>query len=184
METAKTGAQSHVPRAQRGRTGRALLGRRRGRRAQRGVVVIEYALVLPWLLLLLFGVVELGFILYDKTVITSASRAAVRQGVAFGETASGTPVYMAAQDIQSIATGGFSSMLLNFAAATPSVSVKNSLTGTVTGTTQACSAGANLTVGVTYSFNGLPLGGASFDPLRAAVKDVLTLSSSTTMSCE
>ena len=47
----------------------------------RGGAVIEFALVLPILLLILFGIIEFSVALYDKAVITNASREATRAGI-------------------------------------------------------------------------------------------------------
>ena len=49
----------------------------------RGASMIEFALVLPLLLLLVFGIVEFSVALYDKAVITNASREGARKGVIF-----------------------------------------------------------------------------------------------------
>ncbi|HKT99379.1 MAG TPA: TadE/TadG family type IV pilus assembly protein [Paraburkholderia sp.] len=155
---------------------------RRARQAQRGTAIVEFALVLPLLLILLFGIVELGFLLYDKTVITSASRAAVRQGVAFGEDSTGTPVYLSAANIGQIAQGGLSTQLIGFGAATPNVTVTN-CTSSGSCSAGGCSPGNSLTVTVTYAFQGLLLG-AAISPFPAALNNALTLTSSTVMSCE
>ncbi|WP_237181638.1 TadE family protein [Paraburkholderia tropica] len=156
----------------------------RGRRRQRGSAIVEFALVLPLLLTLLFGIVELGFVLYDKTVITSASRAAVRQGVAFGETSTGTPYYMSATSVGQIATGGLSTMLINFSSTNqPSVTLTSCTASNSCTTGAGCSAGNSLTVTVSYTFQGLLLG-AALSPFPAAFNNILTLTSSTMMSCE
>lgn len=47
---------------------------------QRGAQLIEFALVLPILLLFLLLMVDFGFIVYDKAIITNASREAARYG--------------------------------------------------------------------------------------------------------
>jgi len=47
----------------------------------RGGAVIEFVLVLPILLLILFGIIEFSIALYDKAVITNASREATRAGI-------------------------------------------------------------------------------------------------------
>lgn len=178
METAKTGARTFVLRAQRARTGGA--HRRRGgrRRAQRGIAALEFALVLPLLLLLLFGIVEMGFLLYDKAVITNASRAAARQAVAFGEDSTGAAVYMSASDAIGVATGRLSSMLISAAPA-------NAASAAVTPSTGCTASGQALTISVSYPFTGLGFG-SSVDPLAAlsSSKHVLTLNASTTMNCE
>jgi Flp pilus assembly protein TadG len=46
-----------------------------------GVVAVEFAIVLPVLLLILFGIIEFGFVLFEKQVITNASREGARAGI-------------------------------------------------------------------------------------------------------
>lgn len=53
----------------------------RARTLQRGSAAVEFALLLPVLLLLVFGVIEMSLALYNKTVITQASREAARAGI-------------------------------------------------------------------------------------------------------
>jgi Flp pilus assembly protein TadG len=52
------------------------------RRDQTGASAIEFALVFPFLLLVVFAIVEFSMVMYDKVVITHAAREAVRAGVA------------------------------------------------------------------------------------------------------
>lgn len=49
--------------------------------AQRGAAAVEFALILPLLLGLLIGGIDLSLALYDKTVITNASREGARAGI-------------------------------------------------------------------------------------------------------
>jgi Flp pilus assembly protein TadG len=51
------------------------------RRRERGQDLIEYALILPVLLLLIFGVVELALIFFSYNTISDAAREAARWGV-------------------------------------------------------------------------------------------------------
>lgn len=48
---------------------------------QRGVAAVEFALVLPLLLLILFGIIDFGLMLYDKAMITNAAREGARAGI-------------------------------------------------------------------------------------------------------
>ena len=48
---------------------------------QRGAAVVEFALILPILLVLLVGTVDASLALYDKAVITNASREGARAGI-------------------------------------------------------------------------------------------------------
>src|SRR5689334_13284106 len=50
---------------------------------QRGAAVVEFALLLPLLLAITFGIVEFAIALYDKAVITNASREAARAGIVY-----------------------------------------------------------------------------------------------------
>jgi Flp pilus assembly protein TadG len=50
---------------------------------ERGTSVAELAICLPLLLLVVFGIIEFGFILYDQAMITNASREGARAGIVF-----------------------------------------------------------------------------------------------------
>lgn len=47
----------------------------------RGSVVVEFALIFPLLLFIVFSIIECSMALYDKAVITNASREAARAGI-------------------------------------------------------------------------------------------------------
>jgi Flp pilus assembly protein TadG len=51
--------------------------------SQKGSVLVEFALILPIFLLLLFGVISFSIALYDKTVLTMATREGARAGAKF-----------------------------------------------------------------------------------------------------
>ena len=42
---------------------------------QRGAALVEFTLVVPLLLMILFGIIEFSVLLYDKAVVTNASLA-------------------------------------------------------------------------------------------------------------
>jgi len=48
---------------------------------QKGVASVEFAVVLPLLMLLICGTIEFGVLFYNKQVVTNASREAVRAGI-------------------------------------------------------------------------------------------------------
>jgi hypothetical protein len=50
---------------------------------QRGAALVEFTLVIPLLLLFLFGLIEFSIILYDKAVVTNASREAAREWITY-----------------------------------------------------------------------------------------------------
>jgi hypothetical protein len=63
-------------------------------RAQHGQGMVEFALVLPMLLLLLFGIIELGRLMVIYTSVAAASREGARYGSASGDSDNDVPFYM------------------------------------------------------------------------------------------
>jgi Flp pilus assembly protein TadG len=49
-----------------------------------GASAVEFAIVLPLLLLIVFGTIEFGILLFNKQVITNASREGARAGIVAG----------------------------------------------------------------------------------------------------
>jgi Flp pilus assembly protein TadG len=48
---------------------------------QKGAAFIEFTIIFPLLMVLIFGIVEFGLILYNQQVITNASREGARAGI-------------------------------------------------------------------------------------------------------
>lgn len=65
------------------RTGGWTVGRRR-----RGAAVVEMAVVTPFLLLLIFGIVEFGYVFFARETLNTAVREACRVGILHGSTQS------------------------------------------------------------------------------------------------
>ncbi len=111
---------------------------------QRGAAVVEFALILPILLGLLLGGIDLSLALYDKAVITNASREGARAGIV-----ARNPQLSDAQ-IRQVVNQYAQSALVNLGAnpASPTVVIqKGSLGGDPT-----------LQVTVSYTFQGIGLG--------------------------
>ncbi|NIS71312.1 MAG: pilus assembly protein [Proteobacteria bacterium] len=54
-------------------------------KSQNGAAAVEFAIVLPLLILLVFGIIEFSVALYDKAMITNASREGARAGIVFSD---------------------------------------------------------------------------------------------------
>lgn len=109
---------------------------------QSGTSAVEFALLLPILVLLVFGIIEFGLLLYDQAVITNASREGARAGIIQ------QPSRVTCSEIQTVVTNYSSSYLINFGGA----DVNFSATGC------PCPGfGSNLAVTVTYPYNFLAL---------------------------
>lgn len=50
----------------------------------RGAVGVEFALLLPVVLLILFGIIEFGMMMYGREVVTNAAREGARAGIVQG----------------------------------------------------------------------------------------------------
>jgi len=110
-------------------------------RDQRGVSAIEFAIVLPILILLIFGIIEFSLFLYDKAVITNASREGARAGIVFADPRPGD------DSIAAVVDNYCQDNLITFGAATgPTTTVSRGGTGI---------AGDSLTVQVTYQYDFL-----------------------------
>ena len=52
-------------------------------REEKGAAATEFAIVLPLLMMLTFGIIEFSILLYDKAMITNASREGARAGIVY-----------------------------------------------------------------------------------------------------
>lgn len=133
---------------------------RRGTRDERGVAAVEFALVLPLLLILMFGIVEFGLAWYSKQVLTNASREGARAGI----------VWQDPKMTDSEITAVVQNYLTQSGFTQP-------VTVTVTGAGGASGDPLTVKVSENYSFNVLP-------GFVAAVTGQITIESTTVMRHE
>ncbi|AOJ70196.1 MULTISPECIES: TadE/TadG family type IV pilus assembly protein [Burkholderia] len=132
---------------------------------QRGVVSLEFVLMLPFLLMVLLGIIDVSFVLCDKAVITNASREAARAGVVLH-----VPQLTSAQ-ISSVALAYAQNSLITGGTPSPPTITVSQPSGT--------SSGSPLSVTVSYTYTGLVLGSA-FSALTGPV----TITATTVMNYE
>ena len=70
-------------------------------RNEKGGSLVEFAIILPILLIIIFGIIEFGILLFDKAMITNASREGARAGIVFNFDPSG-PTRISDGEITSI----------------------------------------------------------------------------------
>lgn len=128
------------------------------RRKQRGASAIEFALILPLLLLTVDGIIEFSLLMFDKVVITHAAREAVRAGVVMS-TPKPTPL-----EIQAVATNYCQHFLISFNGID---SLQVNVAQSIDGAYQTL-----LTVAVSYTYTSLLFGGA-----LAAIQSPIVLTS-------
>jgi len=51
---------------------------------ERGAVAVEFALLLPVVLLILFGIIDFGMMMYGREIVTNAAREGARAGIVQG----------------------------------------------------------------------------------------------------
>lgn len=69
-------------------------GRDAPRNSEIGATLVEFAVIFPLLLMLLFGVIEFGRLVTTIISVSTASREGARFGTAIGEATPGTPQYI------------------------------------------------------------------------------------------
>ncbi len=79
---------------------------------QRGASAVEFAIVLPLLVIFVFGIIEFGIIFYDKAMVTNASREAARKGIVFRDPR------VTAAEIQSVVDNYCSGKMITFGSST------------------------------------------------------------------
>lgn len=90
-------------------------------RQQEGGSAIEFAIILPVMILIVFGIIEFGLILYNKQVITNASREGARAGIV------ARSPRLPPEDITNVVNAYCSGNLVTFGnAVAPNVSIDNS----------------------------------------------------------
>jgi Flp pilus assembly protein TadG len=128
---------------------------------EEGAAAVEFAILLPLLMLILFGIIEFGLVLYNQEVITNASREGARYGIVIGSPRPSTG------QIQDVVNTYLTNAGLD--AGNASVSVAGA---------QGAS-GSDLTVSVAYPYTFLVL-----PNFAAGLSDDLNLGATTVMKLE
>ena len=139
---------------------------------QNGAALVEFAIVLPLLLVLVFGMIEFSLMLYDKAVITNASREGARAGIVYD-----FPNRISEGEITSTVSTYCSGRLITFGST-------NQETTAVNGT--CVNAGDVITVTVTFPYEFLifPNLIKLLPGNNANWASTLNLSAATVMRCE
>ncbi len=112
------------------------------RKNRKGAAAVEFALVLPVLVLLLLGIIEFSIALYDKSVVTNASREGARAGIVFRD----PPVTDG--EITGVVTGYCQNRMITFGSAAQV---------TTTVLREGIATGDDLTVRVQYQYQFLAI---------------------------
>jgi len=119
-------------------------------RDEKGAAVVEFAVVLPLLLMFVFGIIEFGLLMYNKAMITNASREAARSGIVFSTDASGSLQRLTADEIKNVVDYYCQNHLITF-----SQTPQPAQTATNPPSPETLASGSYLTVTVTYHYDYL-----------------------------
>jgi len=128
-------------------------------RSEAGASAVEFALLLPVLMMILFGIIEFGLALYQQAVLTNASREGARLGIV--------------QSVPAITTGQINGAIdtyLTGAGISPANVGRTIVAGGATGTP------VQVTLTLPYTFQSLPG--------LAGVTPTITLTAATVMRHE
>jgi Flp pilus assembly protein TadG len=111
-------------------------------RCRKGAELVEFALVLPILLILVFGIIDFALATFDKAVITNAAREGARAGIVYRFPQATGPQLQAI--VTGVVTNYCSTYLVTFGGQAPTVTVSG-----------GGASGAQLTVQVDYQYSYL-----------------------------
>ena len=147
---------------------------------QRGASVVEFALILPLLVVLIFGIIEFSLYLYNKAIVTNASREGGRAGIVARWDTNVTPATynpLTTGEIQTVVNNYLSNFLVTFGSGTASFNPPITRCPP-TGTSQP-SSGSELVVTVVYPYTFLVL-----PNFLTGLTGTINLRAETRMRCE
>jgi Flp pilus assembly protein TadG len=146
----------------------------------KGVALVEMAIVLPLLIIIVFGIIEFGFIIYDKAMITNASREGARVGIIFRiDDSTGDPIYPTGSQVQAMIEQRIQSHLSTYLISLGSAQVRPSLANGGITIVSGAASGEELRVDVNYQYKFLVL-----NPGFLKSAPTINLSSTTIMRLE
>lgn len=122
---------------------------------QKGAAAVEFVVVLPLLLMLIFGMIEFGLLIYNKAMITNASREAARAGVVYATNPNdGSLARRSLADLEQIVNYYCAQYLITFGPSPGPQTFAQTSNGS---TPQSMASGDRLTVRVIYHYDFLLL---------------------------
>jgi len=139
---------------------------------EKGTAAVEAAIVLMLLLTLIFGIIEFGLLLFDKQVLTNASREGARAGVVVGLGRSGGQAAEYLAESANVASAFCSTYLVTFGSG--NLSVTSSFLNDVDGS-GGPSRGDDLMVSLSYDYDFLFLSALGMSPVTLNAVSIMKL---------
>jgi len=138
---------------------------------EKGTTTVETAIIIMLLLTFIFGIIEFGLLLFDKQVLTNASREGARAGIVVGLGRSGGDAAEYRTLSENVANDYCSDHLVTFGSeALEILTSYNDLDGNVNP-----SRGDDLTVSLTYDYDFLLLSAFGIGPVTLNAVSVMKL---------
>jgi Flp pilus assembly protein TadG len=148
-------------------------------RTQKGVSTVELAIVLPILLIVLFAIAELAIALYDKAILTNASREGARAGIVAQSQSREEIIDTINAHIRQVVKDYASQWLITFGAAPDTLQDDHIIITWTDIGNPGLDFGDNLTVSVNFRYDFLVL-----SRLISALGADMTLNATTVMKLE
>jgi Flp pilus assembly protein TadG len=137
---------------------------------QRGTSAVEFAIVLPLLVVFVFGIIEFGLLFYNKAMVTNASREAARMGIVYRDPA------VTVAEMQSVVDSYCAGRLVSFGGGpSPTSTVPSG---------QCAQHGDPLVVNVTYQYEFLLIPDFLAAFFAGSMPGSIDVSAVTKMRCE
>lgn len=138
---------------------------------RRGAAAVEFAIILPLLVLLLFATIEVGLLIYNKQIITGASREGARAGIVLGLDRENADALET--ESESVATAYCSDHLITFGDSVDPLKIEAKWKEVKDPV--GPSFGDDLSVTVSYDYGFLVLGNLGFSPVTIDSTTVMRL---------
>lgn len=135
------------------------------RKNKDGATIVEFAVILPLLILMVFGIIEFSLIFYNKAIITNSAREGARAGVVWGPELDGKSYRLTKEKIEEIAGNYLGNYIITFGTPGPIVISSEPCKG------ESTTDEVTVTIQYTHSFFVLPFSN-------------INLSSQSKMKCE
>lgn len=147
---------------------------------QKGAQAVEFALVLPFMILIMFAVLDFGILVYNKAIITNASREATRRGIILSAVAWNPAL------IKQVACNYAKNSLITVSSGTRNDTCTGTADPTIVVTPAAAPAfGTPVNVNISYAVKGFSLGTWwSLGTGPTTIGSAITLTASTQMNHE
>ena len=132
---------------------------------QNGGAAVEFAIILPLFIFLIFGIIEGSLFLYNQQIITNASREGARAGIVVK-----TPTRVSDSDIEVVVDKYADNYLVTFGNKNfppPTITPAEPRSGNLFGT--------DLTVDISFNYDFLVLSAFGFGPVNMRARTVMKM---------